>query len=151
MKLNYFAPLGAALLAIGGLALSATSAAAVDAWQMKCQAGGNMQVVTTWSASENRTKTEVFFKRAPVGAQAQAPAAGSCAWLDRGINANEPRKLTYVSGGGIEMRCSQRQCDAATTGSATLQLQAYVQAGAAFKVLVYNDNAGGFRVMQMLR
>ncbi len=149
MKQKYFTILCAAFMASTGLMLSAGTATAVDGWVMKCQGGGNMQAVTTWTARGNITKTEVFFTHASVGSRTRQPAAGSCAWEDRGINANEPRKLTFVSGGGIEMRCSQGQCDAVARNPGTLQLQTYVQAGAPFSVLVHNT-AGTFQIMQIL-
>jgi hypothetical protein len=149
MQQKYFNFLGAALLASTSLMLSAGSAAAVDGWVMKCRGGGNMQAVTTWTARGNIIKTEVFFTRATVGSNTRQPAAGNCAWEDRGINASEPGKLAFVSSGGIEMRCSQRQCDAVASNPGTLKLQTYVQSGAPFSVLVHNT-AGTFQIMQIL-
>lgn len=153
MRHNYLAHLGTGLITTIGFLFAASSVAAMDAWPMKCQAGGDMKIVTTWSTRGNIMRTELFFKRATVGSRTQAPAPGTCAWPDRGIRASEPRKLTVSVGGteGIEMRCSQRQCDAITSKTEIIQLQAYVQAGAAFSVLVANDNAGSFQVFQMLR
>jgi hypothetical protein len=40
------------------------------------------------------TRLTLFFGRAPQGASQQLPAAGQCAWLDRGLAADEPARLT---------------------------------------------------------
>lgn len=149
MNKNTFSLLGAAVVASASLMLSAGTAAAVDGWVMKCQGGGSMQAVTTWTTRGNITKTEVFFTRATVGSRTRPPAAGSCAWENRRINTDEPRKLTFISGGGIEMRCSQHQCDAVASNPGTLMLQTYVQAGAPFSVLVRNIGET-FQIMQIL-
>ena len=153
MRNIYLAHLSTGLIAAMGLLFTASSAAAVDAWPMKCQGGGDMKIVTTWSTVGNIMRTELFFSRAAIGSRTQAPAPGTCAWPDRGVRASEPRKLLVSIGGteGIEMRCSQGQCDAITSKTEIIQLQAYVQAGAAFSVLVSNDNAGSFRVFEILR
>ncbi len=152
MQQKYLTFLGAALLASTGLMLSAGSAAAVDGWIMKCQGGGNMQAVTTWTTNGNgnKTTTDVFFTRARVGSQTQAPPPGTCTWERRAIRPDEPRKLTFSAYYPLEVRCARNQCDVISGPSVMLQLQTYVQAGAPFAVLVHNDNAGGFKIMQVL-
>ncbi len=152
MKQNYLIHLGSCLLAGAGLMLGSGAALAENGYIMKCTGGGTMQAVTTWqvNGAGDKTTTEVFFTPATTGFRTRLPAAGSCAWETRAIRADEPHKLTVSFRTPLEVRCARRQCDVMSGNSDMLELQAYVQAGAPFKLLVRNNNAGGFKVIQVL-
>lgn len=66
---------------------------AQTAYPLSCR-GGREMVVRFQAESDNGwTRLHIFFKRGSEGASQRLPAAGECAWLDRGISADEPDQL----------------------------------------------------------
>ena len=95
---RFHAMLGTYALALAAAAIlaaaSAIPAAAQKSYPVVCKGGGNMMA----EVSAGNT-VRVRFEPADTGASDAPPAAGECAWLDRGFRSGEPNNL-LVRGNG---------------------------------------------------
>jgi hypothetical protein len=80
-----------------------TGETAETSYPMVCRGGGAMRAVDSDARSARGSMVEnipgarvlnVYFQRAAAGSGSRPPAAGQCAWLDRGIREDEPNVLT---------------------------------------------------------
>jgi hypothetical protein len=82
-----------------GLLAVCTSAALADppSYPMLCRGGPGMRIVVnhdvTGAGIPGKTAMFIYFHKAPAAASAMPPPPGSCAWMDRPLNAAEPGVL----------------------------------------------------------
>jgi hypothetical protein len=90
---RFHVTLGTFALALA-TAFAASPATAQKSYPVVCRGGGNMMA----EVSAGNT-VRVRFEPARAGASDAPPAAGECAWLDRGFRSGEPNNL-LVRGNG---------------------------------------------------
>jgi hypothetical protein len=88
--------------AAGLLALCTTAAMAEPpSYPMVCRGGPMMRIMVNHDVNgagiPGATAMFVYFNKAPTGASMAPPPPGSCAWLDRPLNAAEPAVLWIKS------------------------------------------------------
>lgn len=104
MKTKYYlAAMAAAVLLFAG---EMPEAQADDpSYPMVCRAGGAMHgvsgdertVIGDHPLARDTRLLNIHFQRSNVGASVRQPAPGQCAWLDRGISADEPNVLVLMA------------------------------------------------------
>ena len=121
-------------------------------YPMVCRGGPNMFVSAKASNTPGaHVVVTISFRPAATGANQRMPAGGECAWADRALRPNEPRKLMLVDEGAsfLETRCTQGQCRLRTSSGTTSQLLQWAIGGYPFQVSVYNDNQGHLRIIRV--
>jgi hypothetical protein len=77
------------------------AAAEPPSFPMLCHGGGGMRIVVNHDVDSagmpGATAMYLYFNKAPGPAAHALPPAGSCAWMDRPLNANEPAVLWIKS------------------------------------------------------
>lgn len=137
------------LLAPALLPGSAALGAEPRSYPMICKAGGDMLLAhdhgNQWGGH-----VRVRFKKARQGASVRPPRAGECAWLDRGVRANEPKRLAFFFNNkqpfNTVLLCNANGCRYRSTRSESNKMSARVskylldaiQNGKTFHVHVYN-------------
>ena len=84
------------------VALAALAApAAAETFTMVCTSGGDMSLKSKTFNSTGRNRTRLHFKKAPKGANDEAPKPGHCAWTHCKLNQKErsPASLTRAAVG----------------------------------------------------
>ncbi len=61
-----------------------------------CRGGGMMYAFYATRGAEN-SYLEIHFQRSPYTGRRSAPGPGQCAWLDRTLTKDEPRKLKFFA------------------------------------------------------
>lgn len=134
-----------ALCAIAAAAIAST-AKAQQSYMMTCRGGGSMWVgIGQYGmAATAEDVIAITYVRAAQGAEAHPPAAGECAWIDRGIHADEPNVIQLQETGGFSssMSCNAQGCDITTQSAAAEYLIKAVRNAETFQVHVYNDRNG---------
>lgn len=151
MKLRKLAALGAASLMLAVTA-SGASAQTPTSYVMICHGGPNMFI----SAKAKKVPganvvVSVSFRAAAVGSNQRMPRGGECAWPNRALYPNEPRKLLLVDEGAtfFETRCQKGQCSLRTSSHSTSNLMKWAIGGYPFQVSVYNDQQGNMRITKV--
>jgi hypothetical protein len=71
-----------------------TDVSAEQDYPMVCKGGGNMSL----TISDEGPKLTISFAKSPQAGSRQEPAPGTCAWVDRPINPQEPDKMYFDFG-----------------------------------------------------
>lgn len=138
----------AALIAMG---FAAERADAQQSYLMTCRGGGDMLAIAGQRVSDPHVFVEITYKRATQGAGVQAPAPGECAWIDRGVNADEPNKIMFKDMGvsWTQTACQNGRCWTRTPSRPATDLMNAVMNGQPFQLHVYNDRAGNMIVTRV--
>lgn len=133
-----------ALVAMATVTLTGAAAQAEQSYVMTCRGGGNMQAVAGQRVSNPHVFVEITYQRAAQGAAVQAPAPGECAWIDRGVQGNEPNVIQYNDMGvsWTQTICRAGHCRVNTPSSSAASLMNAVRDGQPFQVHVYNNRNG---------
>jgi hypothetical protein len=81
------------VLVAGGLWSS--PALSAESYPMVCRGGPSMSMRLTFMYPGENVDVKVFFVAARSAANRSQPGPGECAWLDRPLNAKEPRILKF--------------------------------------------------------
>lgn len=129
-----------------GVFLSVIPVSAQTTYLMTCKPGGALYS-TTRSKTNGTVSTFVYFKGGTQGAATQAPRAGECTWIDRGLRPGEPLKL-LKSGetGRITSNCTAHSCKTTTNAPIGSKILKSIRDNRAFQVHVYNDGDGFMRI-----
>lgn len=101
----------APVIAAGLLSLAWTATArvadagAAESYAMVCRGGGAMRLQFDTTTPD----MYVLFTAAPRAAGQQQPGPGQCAWVDRPLRPNEPRKLKYRAAAAPEITFEKRR------------------------------------------
>jgi hypothetical protein len=132
-------------------AVSVTADARPAGFQLRCTPGPNMVArVSHETNAEHRILSTVFdisFDVAPQAGSAAEPPPGSCAWLDRPLQPDEPHRI-WAKGDGAGLSWRLTQGGAVPTGAVGPEwerqrmetLARYVTGTASFTIWVENTN-----------
>jgi hypothetical protein len=127
-----------------------TTSAAQTSYPMVCRGGGSM--VIFYDGLRSPPTVTVAFESATHAAGTTSPGPGQCAWLDRPLNSQEPRRLLFTESlGGIQVIWSLDRGSAdrlAQVRHGGAQTSAIVNAldGDLFYLHAYNDRNAHLRV-----
>lgn len=124
---------------------------AETSYVMTCRGGGDMLAIAGQRVSNPHTFVEITYKRAAQGAGTQAPAPGECAWIDRGVNGDEPDKILFNDMGvaWTQTACQNGRCWTRTPSQPVTTLMNAVTNGQSFQLHVYNDRNGHMLVTKV--
>jgi hypothetical protein len=106
-----------------------------------CKGGGNMTGLFNTDAKD----IVINFEKSPQAGSRQEPAPGTCAWVDRPINAQEasPLKYTYENTGmSFDFRYKNMTLNLGSRDNALKYLWDAVYNGKVFYVRCYKNNYG---------
>lgn len=151
----------AGIAAILMVALAPSSAHAQTSYTLWCRGGGAMQMVVGTNAVDGRASTWLRFHFTPMSTAATSatpPGPGQCSWLDRPLSRGEPQlvmltvrdvfAVSTIDGG--RLNAIDFNGSGAEAAKATALWRAY-QAGADFRVQIYNTGAGYMNVTDVGR
>ena len=133
------------------LGFAADRAEAQQSYLMTCRGGGDMLAIAGQRVSNPHVFVEITYKRAAQGAGVRAPAPGECAWIDRGVNGDEPNKILFKDMGvaWTQTACQNGRCWTRTPSRPATDLMNAVMNGQPFQLHVYNDRAGNMVVTRV--
>ena len=147
-----------AVLGLLACSISSSYAAEPRSYPMLCKGGGNTTVYINSVASPHGLSVKIGFNKA-TRAATSGLNAGECAWMDRGITANEPATMVVelsdvfyqasmkVNTGGDNLRLSFHG-----NGRKVGELERLIQnikQGREYQVYAYNNKRGQFIVTRV--
>lgn len=131
-------------------------AAEPNSYALKCR-GGSLMTYTV-SKPEGSVTMEVTFRRSPRAERDQAPAPGTCAWIDRPIRPGEPNVFRIVASGPLKVVCrlpsgttELERCVLRNSPANIWRIKEDIRQNLLFEVRVYNNQRGVFIVNPVSR
>ncbi len=149
--MSKFVKAAGAVVLLSAASMSFTADARPAGYQLRCTPGPGMVArVSHETTRESRifsTVIDISFAAAPRAADAALPPPGTCAWLDRPLNPDEPHRI-WAKGDGAGLTWRLTQGGALPNGAVgpeaerqrVLALATLVTGTASFTIWVENTN-----------